>query len=187
MKIGIQGGPGSFNHTAVLEYVEKNRLDAEIVYLFTSEKVLSAVEGGSVDLGFFAIFNTLGGIVEESIKAIGNHKYQYLSTVKLKIRHFLMTLPDVAIEECNTVIAHPQVLIQCAKSMSERYPTLSQISGEGDLIDTATAAKALVEGEIDRKRAILGNRLIADIYGLRVVDEDLQDSDENVTHFLVVK
>jgi prephenate dehydratase len=83
-------------------------------------------------------------------------------------------------------MAHDQVLKQCRQHLTDKYPNLNQVSGEGDLLDTATAAKALAEGKLSKELFILGNPLIADLYGLETVDTNLQDLQNNLTTFLMV-
>lgn len=187
MKIGIQGGKGSFNEAALKEYVLKNELeDIEIVYLYTTEAVLNAVESSEVDQGVFAVFNTLGGLVEETANVVGAHKFRYIDTFKLQIRHFLMCKQGVDRSSIKTIYAHPQVLIQCAITLGEKYKGVELRSGNGESIDTARAAEMLAKGEFGSECAVLGNRAIAEIYGLDIVDENLQDREDNFTHFMLV-
>ncbi len=190
---GIQGGPASFNEQAVMEYFEKNDIfddQYEIKFLYTTEKVLEHLEKGDIDYGLFAIFNSIGGMVDESIEAMGMYKYEIEKRFQIKIRHFLMKRKDVDFNEINTIMAHPQVLLQCNHNLAEKHPNLAQKSGKGDLIDTATAGKALKDGILPKETAILGAKRISEVYNLDIVDEDLQDDlhDERLNHtdFLLV-
>lgn len=188
MKYGIQGGKGSFNEEAARHYFNQNNLSGyELEYLFTTENVLQALNKGQITLGQFAVFNSLGGMVTESIYAMAKHKFEIIDEFAIKIRHFLMTKPDVSFDNIETIWAHPQVLKQCRQSLKTKYPALIQVSGEGNLIDTAQAAKALFEGSLSESTAILGPHALAGLYGFSVVDKDLQDDRENFTSFLVVK
>lgn len=185
---GIQGGIGSFNHEAILKYTEENNIEHfELRYLYTTEKVLWNLHVGSVDCGLFAIHNTVGGMVEETIRAMAEYKFETIDAFTLKIRHFLMKLKDVDKESISVVMAHPQVLKQCSETLKQKYPNLLQKSGEHDLIDTAAAAKALSEGRIPRETAILGPEGLSNLFGLEIIDKDLQDDAENLTKFMVVK
>ena len=70
---GIQGGKGSFNEEAILDYVKKHEIKKfQIKYLFTSEKVLRNLHEGNIDYGLFAIQNAGGGVVEESTHGMAN-------------------------------------------------------------------------------------------------------------------
>jgi prephenate dehydratase/prephenate dehydrogenase len=189
---GIQGGPGSFNDQAISDYVKHNDITRyKVKYLYTTEKVLSSLERGEINYGLFAIQNSIGGMVEESIEAMGAYKYKIKERLKIKIRHFLMKHKDVDLRDLRVIMGHPQVLIQCKHNLEKKYLQFYQESGEGDMIDTATAAKALAEGKISNDIAILGSKRISELYNLDIIDKDLQDDlhDErlNLTDFLLVE
>src|SRR2546429_4589961 len=125
LKIGIQGGIGSFNEQAILHHLSINQItDYEIHYLYTTEKVLKSLTDSTTDLGLFAIHNSVGGIVHESIKAMGRYNFQIQDEVVIPIRHFLMKLPDSQTEEIQRIMAHPQVFAQCRTTLHQRYPKL---------------------------------------------------------------
>ena len=188
VKYGIQGGRGSFNEEMLLDYIQNNSIkNYKIKYLYTTEKVLKQLELGNIDFGLFAMHNSRGGIVDESLKAIAKHIFEVEAEPSIVIRHFLMKLPDVPVGKIKTIMAHPQVLKQCKENLSRLYPNLKQTSGKGDLIDTAEAGKALSKGKIDKSIAILGPKSPSDLYGLEIIAENLQDDKNNVTSFLLVK
>ena len=184
---GIQGGKGSFNEQALADYVERHSItNYEIHYLYTSERVLANLHAGEIDFGLFAIHNSVGGIVNESIQAIAKYKFTIVEEFAIKIRHMLMCLPNIEPVQITTIMAHDQVLKQCKNTLLKKYPELKQTSGKGDLLDTANAAKALSLGEIPANIFILGPAILAELYNLKTIDSDLQDSLENLTSFLLV-
>ncbi len=91
IKYGIQGGKGSFNEEAILNFIEQKGIkNYKIKYLYTSEKVLKALHEGDIDYGLFAIQNATGGIVHESFHAMANYKFKIVEELQILIRHFLM-------------------------------------------------------------------------------------------------
>jgi prephenate dehydratase len=90
-------------------------------------------------------------------------------------------------EKVDTVMTHPQVLAQCRGSLKRKFPKLRQTSGDGDLIDHAKVAELLGQGALPTNIATMGSRVLADIHGLRVIEDNLQDLDENFTSFLWVQ
>lgn len=185
--IGIQGGKGSFNELAASHYLKNNPSDYKIEYLYTSERVLEYVVNGKVTLGLFAIHNTLGGLVEETLQAMGRHSFQVVDKIILPIQHNLMKRKDVSTNEITTIMAHPQVLLQCQKTLAKAFPKLKTISGSGDMIDTARVAKALSDNQIPSNIAVLGPESLSKLYGFDTIRKNLQDSQENITTFLLVK
>lgn len=184
---GIQGGKGSFNEEAILFYVNKNKIKKyQIKYLYTSEKVLKNLHEGNIDYGLFAIQNAVGGVVEESTHAMAKYKFKIVEEFQILIRHFLMKRKDADVKQIKTITAHSQNFRQCKNNLTNKYFNLKQVSGQGDLLDTARSAEALARNRIDKNTAILGPKILAEIYNLEIIDRDLQDIKDNLTSFFLV-
>lgn len=194
---GIQGGRGSFNEEAIMFHINKNKIKKfQIKYLYTSEKVLKNLHEGNIDFGLFAIQNAVGGVVEESTHAMAKYKFKIVEEFQILIRHFLMKRKNVPTSEINTIMAHSQNFRQCKVNLAKKYANLKQVSGQGDLIDTAKCAESLAKThlrqdyggqvKIDKNTAILGPKILSDIYDFDIIDEDLQDSKNNLTTFFLV-
>ena len=187
LTFGIQGGKGSFNEKAINQYVS----DAEITkykikYLYTSENVLKALHKGEIDFGQFAIHNSIGGVVGESIRAMAKYKFKIVKEFGIPIAHALMIRQDAQIEDIDTIMTHPQVLAQCKTTLSSKYPQLTKTSGTGILVDHAVVAKRLSAGKLPTSMAVIGSDILAKIYNLKIVENNLQDLSNNVTSFLIV-
>lgn len=184
---GIQGGQGSFNEEAVNHYISKSGIKKyKIKYLYTSTSVLKALHAGEIDRGQFAIHNSAGGIVDESIYAMSDYKFRIVSKFAIKISHALMVPKGVNMSEITTIMTHPQVLAQCKNNLSKKYPHLLQTSGQGKHIDHALVAKDMGSGKLPRSIAVMGSKILASVYDLEIVEENLQDLKENYTTFLQV-
>ena len=187
MRLAIQGGPGSFNEEAARKYIVDNQLDADIDYRFTSAGVMAALAVNEAECGLMAIENSVGGVVYESIEALANGQCKITAYLDILIVHALLAKPGTESGEIETIISHPQALKQCQKTLAEKYPNIETKSREGDMMDQATAAKALADGELPSATAVLASRVCADLYDLEIIAEGLQDSDENLTTFVVVE
>lgn len=184
---GIQGGKGSFNEAALQEYVIQNHIkNYSLRYLYQTEKVLEALHKGDIDFGLFAISNSTGGLVEESIEAMGKHTFKIVEDFTILIRHVLMKRKDITEKEITTIMAHPQVFKQCENTLQTKYSFLQLISGYGNLVDTAKAAEALAQETLPKQTAILGPEILAQIYNFDILAKDLQDKKDNQTRFLLV-
>jgi len=185
--IGLQGGRGSFNEEAALDYLNRNNIENyRLEYLYTSNAVLQALEAGLIDRGLFALHNSLGGIVHESIEAMAQFNFEIIAEISIKIAHALIRRGDADISEIDTIMTHPQVLKQCAKNLSRKYPNLRQLSGEGELIDHAKVSELMAQKRMPENIATMGSRRLAELHGLSVIEDNLQDLDENWTNFLLV-
>lgn len=186
--VGIQGGAGSFNEEAARYYLSRTpEMPYELKYLHTSENVLRALYEGEVDRGQFAIHNSIGGIVGESVQAMANYRFRIVEEYAIKISHALMISPKADFNKVDTIMTHPQVLKQCKKNLEMKYERLKQTSGEGDLVDHAKVAELLGKGEIPLNVATMGSKVLAEIHGLQIIEESLQDLNENFTSFLWVE
>ncbi len=186
--IGIQGGQGSFNEEAITYLLNRDQVkNYELVYLYTTPKVLDALYSGKVDRGIFAIHNSIGGMVQESIDAMTNYKFKIIEQFSIIIEHNLFIHKDVDFSKVDTIMTHPQVLSQCRNTLLEKYPRLNQTNGSGDLIDSATAAKALSDGKIPLNYAVMGSKVFTETFGLNLIESNLQDLKQNYTTFLYVE
>jgi len=186
-RIGVQGGPGSFNDEAVKFYADMCHVSScEVVYLYTSEAVLAALTRKEIDYGQFALYNSRGGVVEETMRSIGPHRFQVVDWYSIPVSHHLICLQEADIAGIETIMTHPQVFSQCRQTLRQRYPHLRFMEGAGEMIDPARVAAALKNGEISPSVATLGCQSIANVYGLKIIDSDLQDDSDNETTFLLV-
>ncbi|MDZ7726335.1 MAG: prephenate dehydratase domain-containing protein [Candidatus Campbellbacteria bacterium] len=185
--IGIQGGPGSFNEEAAHWYAKGHRIpNYELSYCYTTDKVLALLAEHKIDRGIFAIQNSVGGMVDESIYAMGRQLFEIVDQFEIIVNHNLLVLPGIEMDGIVTIMSHPQALAQCKSTLSLQYPDKNLRSGEGELIDQAMAAKALSEGQLPETTAVLASQAAADLYELNILDRGLQDKTENYTTFLFV-
>ena len=187
LTIGIQGGKGSFNEEAVDYWLKRSGIENySIKYLYTSENVMAALHAGEIDRGQFAIHNSIGGIVEESVEAMAAYKFTIVEEFAIIIAHALMIRDDAQYRDIERIMAHPQVFAQCKSTLSQKYPLLLQTPGEGELIDHANVAKHLGAHKLPKETATMGSKILAELYDLKIIEDNLQDAQENYTSFLLV-
>lgn len=185
---GIQGGKGSFNEEALNYYLKRNKINNYIIkYLYTSENVLKALHKGEIDFGQFAIHNSVGGIVGESIEALAKYKIKIKEQFAIKISHALMIRKDAIMKDVTIIMTHPQVLAQCKNTLFRKYPKLKKTSGKKELVDHALVAKKMSEKKIAKNIATMGSKILTEIYDLKIVEDNLQDAKENYTSFLLAE
>jgi len=182
MTIGIMGAKGSFSEQAAEAYVELEKLaTAKIAPLVSAEAVLSAVEEGTIDKGLFPIENSNGGIVLEAVHAMAKHRFAIERMFEHDVHHMLLVKPGVTASHINKITSHDQALKQCRMYLKRAWPEVD-IS---EYADTAAAAKALHDGELPDSTAVIAPRRCADLYGLEIMEESIQDLKFNYTTFVV--
>lgn len=186
--IGIQGGEGSFNEEACRFYCENQGIkNFKIKYLYTSNNVLNALHRGEIDFGQFALQNSVGGTVKETIDALSCYNCRIVKEFEIIVNHCLLTKKGVKLNEIKKIISHPQALAQCKSTLAKKYPDKELISGKGILVDQAKASQYLSEDKIPKNTAVLAPKVCAKLYNLEVLAEGLQDRKDNYTSFLFVK
>jgi prephenate dehydratase len=145
----------------------------------TFEDAFMAVDTGDADLAMIPIENTLAGRVADIHRLLPESRLHIIGEYFMPIRFQLMVLPGVHRDEIRTVHSHIHALGQCRK--------IVRLNGWKPVIagDTAGAAKLIAEVK-DRTMAALAPRLAADLYGLEILEENVEDSEDNVTRFVVL-
>ncbi|MGC4391855.1 prephenate dehydratase [Agrobacterium sp. M50-1] len=145
----------------------------------TFEDAFNAIENGEADLGMIPIENTLAGRVADIHHLLPESRLHIIGEYFMPIRFQLMVMPGVKKDEIRTVHSHIHALGQCRKIIrSNGWKPV--IAG-----DTAGSAR-LVSEKGDRSMAALAPRLAASLYGLDILAENVEDSENNVTRFVVL-
>ncbi|WP_137134970.1 prephenate dehydratase [Rhizobium sp. FKY42] len=145
----------------------------------TFEDAFVALESGDADLAMIPIENTLAGRVADIHHLLPESRLHIVGEYFMPIRFQLMVLPGVKHDDIRTVHSHIHALGQCRKIIrSNGWKAV--VAG-----DTAGAAK-LVSERGDRSMAALAPRLAASLYGLDILQENVEDSEHNVTRFVVL-
>lgn len=192
IKIWIQWGKWSFNHIAIGDFIAKNPdffagKNIKIIFLYTTENVLASLNSGEIDFGQFAIANSIGGLVYETMTTLGAYKWQFLQNYSIPVKHSLFLHKDAKIKEIDTIMAHEQAIRQCEKNLQKNFPWKKYIGGTGELTDNASIAEAISLGKLGKNVACLGNEILGEMYDLNLFRENLQDREDNETTFVLVK
>lgn len=132
---GIQGGKASFNEEAMLSYLHRENVkNYEIKYLYTTENVLHVLNAGEIERGQFAIHNTLGGLVNESIQVLGKYHFKVITKYSIKIAHTLMIRGDAELSDIDSIMTHPQVLAQSKKRSLRNIPCSNKLQEKKNLL-----------------------------------------------------
>jgi prephenate dehydratase len=174
-RIVFQGEPGANSHTACRDVYP----DYEAVACPTFEDAFQAVTDGSAMLGMIPIENSVAGRVADIHHLMPTSGLHIIGEYFLPLHHYLVAPPDATLDSVRTVQSHVMALGQCRKEI--RRLGLKPVIHA----DTAGAARAVAEAG-DPTRAAIASKLAAEIYGLKVLLEDIEDEDHNTTRFVVL-
>ncbi|KAJ0249596.1 Arogenate dehydratase/prephenate dehydratase 2 [Hirschfeldia incana] len=175
VRVAYQGVRGAYSESAA----EKAYPNCEAVPCEEFDTAFEAVERWLVDRAVLPIENSLGGSIHRNYDLLLRHNLHIVGEVKLAIRHCLLANHGVKIEDLKRVLSHPQALSQCENTLTKLGLVREAV------YDTAGAAKQIAfEGLSDA--AAVASAKAAEIYGLNVLAEDIQDDSDNVTRFLML-
>ena len=175
LKIAFQGEPGANSHIAIVEaYPEATPLPCA-----TFEDALAAISSGEADLGMIPIENSIAGRVADIHHLLPQSGLFIVGEFFLPLHHQLMAPRGARLADIKTVESHVHALGQCRRIIRERS-IRPIVSG-----DTAGAARLIAERG-DKSCAAIASRLAADIYGLDILAEDIEDEAHNTTRFVVL-
>ncbi len=184
IRIGVAGSLGSFSEEAAREYVRENKIsNYEILYLISVDNVLKMVTQGQADLGIFPIENSNGGLVYEAVNAMSKYIFDIQKYFEIDVRQCLMVYPGLNPGEIKAIASHDQALKQCKMYLRRKWPRVELVEWE----DTAKAAEDLKKGKLSQNTAVIAPKRSAEIYGLDLLEENVQDLKFNFTTFLAVK
>ncbi|WP_394889163.1 prephenate dehydratase [Mesorhizobium sp. AaZ16] len=174
-KISFQGEPGANSDTACRNvYPSMEPLPCP-----TFEDAFNAVETGKADLAMIPIENTIAGRVADIHHLLPESRLHIVGEYFLPIHFQLMALPGVKRQELKTIHSHIHALGQCRKYI-RKNGWKPMVAG-----DTAGAAKLVAEIQ-DRTMGALAPRLASSLYGLDILEENVEDTENNVTRFVVL-
>lgn len=177
-RIAIQGEIGSFHDITAHRYYEGEQM--QIVCCSTFEEVFENMEQDPTMIGIMAIENTIAGSLLHNYELLRESGCTIVGEHKTHISHCICALPGQKIEELTEVHSHPVALAQCYKYLS-RHQNLKMVEDE----DTAGSAKWIAENNL-KGVAALCHADAAKLYGLEVLENNVEDNPHNYTRFLVL-
>ncbi len=177
-RIAIQGIVGSFHDIAAHQYFEGEQI--ELICCDTFEQVFDNIKADPTVIGMLAIENTIAGSLLHNYELLRDSGTTVVGEHKLHISHSITCLPDDDWNTITEVHSHPVALMQCRKFLAT-HPAIKCVEAD----DTAGAAEQIGR-EQRRGQAAICSAKAAPLYGLKVLEEGIEDNKHNFTRFLVV-
>lgn len=178
LRVAIQGVAGCFHDAAAREYFEGQ--DIETVPCETFNVMFNLLKSDASMLGILAIENTIAGSLLQNHELLRQSNMTIVGEYKKYISHSIAALPGQSIDDIVEVNSHPMALRQCEQYL-QLHPKMKMV----ETYDTAGSAKMIAENNLVGHAAICG-RYAAELYGLNVLEDDIQTNKRNFTRFLVV-
>ena len=172
-----QGAPGAFSEEAALAVIGGS---PRLLACATFEEVFDAVVDGRAWHGVVPVENSLAGRVAPVARLLEDRPVAIVGEITLRIAQSLVAAPGATFETVRRVRSHPVALAQCAGFFA-RNPGVEAV----EAYDTAGAVAEVVRAGALDEAAIAGRRA-ADVYGGVVLEDEIQDSPDNRTRFVIV-
>lgn len=183
-RIGVMGAAGSFSEQAGQMYITTEaQTEAILVPLISADGVLGALQRNEIERGIIPVMNNNGGIVEEAMHAMAKYTFVIQGFFSMDVHHMLLVKPGTTKETITMIMSHDQALKQCAKYLDLEWAHAEIMPYK----DTAQAAADLATGVLSPTTAVIAPRRAAELYGLEILAESIQDNIHNKTTFMVVK
>ena len=177
-RIAIQGELGSFHDIAVRQYYKDEQI--QIICCSTFEEVFENIKRDPTVIGMLAIENTIAGSLLHNYELLRASGVTIVGEHKLHIEHCICCLPEDDWSTIQEVHSHPVALMQCRGFLSN-HPDIKAVEAE----DTAGSAEYISRNKC-RGWAAICNSSAAKMYGLKILEDQIEDNKHNFTRFLVV-
>lgn len=176
-QVVFQGVEGAYSQQALREFFGTN---ARSFHVDTWREAMEAIAKGGADYAVLPIENSSAGIVSENYDLLTEFDNCIVGEQIIRIEHCLIGLLDAKLSDITDVYSHPQALMQCSK----------YLDGHGNwekhgMKNTAGSAKK-VRDDNQKNKAAIAAKITKDIYGLKILEEGIQNNTSNSTRFIIV-
>ena len=173
--VACQGVEGAYSQIAACRLFSV----PSIVYFNTFDGVFRAVREGFCDFGVLPIENSTAGSVNAVYDLLAEYSFYIVRSARLKIDHNLLAKPGTTIGNVREVFSHEQAINQCSEY-------LEQLGAKVTVCENTAKAAEMVAKSDRTDVAALSSRSCAELYDLDILAEDVQDSGNNYTRFVVI-
>ncbi|KAG2299940.1 hypothetical protein Bca52824_036412 [Brassica carinata] len=177
LRVAYQGVPGAYSEAAA----GKAYPNSEAIPCDQFDVAFQAVELWIADRAVLPVENSLGGSIHRNYDLLLRHRLHIVGEVQIPVHHCLLALPGVRADCITRVISHPQALAQTEGSLNKLTPRAAIEAFH----DTAAAAEYIAANNL-RDTAAVASARAAELYGLQILADGIQDDAGNVTRFLML-
>lgn len=173
LKIAYLGPCGTFTHLAAIKKFGKK---SQYIAAESISEVFDKVEKEEANYGVVPVENSIEGVVNYTLDMFFDSQNKICSEITMNISHVLL---GRSLKKVKRVYSKSEVFAQCRAWISRHL-------GAVELISVSSTAKAAVVTKKDPCGACIGNKILAELYGLRILASSIEDSPSNITRFLVI-
>ena len=177
IRVVFQGADGAYSQAAMHTYFGE---EIDSFHVDTFRDAMGAIEEGRADFAVLPIENSTAGIVSEIYDLLVEYENYIVGEQVIPIAHCLLGIPGTKIEDIEMVYSHPQSLMQSSRFLQE-HPVWKQISMQNNAFATQKVAE-----DKNGRQAAIASAFAGKLYGLQVLQEEIQNDKNNSTRFIIV-
>jgi len=174
-KFAFQGINGAYSELAGKNIYS----EAKSLACSTFEEMFQKVRDGNADVAMVPIENSQAGRVADTQRLIPESELKIIGEYFLEVKHNLLVIPGTKLIDIKRIHSHEQGIAQCRNKIINLNKEMIVAA------DTAGAAKKIAELN-SKEDAAIASELSSKIYNLEILEENFQDSKNNVTRFLIM-
>jgi chorismate mutase/prephenate dehydratase len=176
IKVAFQGERGAYSEEAIISHFGSA---VDVKPCKTLYDVFATLEKGLVDFAVVPVENSLEGSVNETYDLLLASPLKVSGEIHLRVRHSLIARPEAELNNIRIVYSHPQALAQCRDYLRRLgVKTLASY-------DTAGSVR-IIKRRRSTRIAAIASQQAAEIYGMKVLDNCIEDTQNNFTRFFVL-
>lgn len=172
-KVALLGPDGTFSHCAANVYFGENMVP---LFMKNFNAIFESMTR-EADLAIIPVENSIEGAVSLNLDLLIESPFFVTGEIILPIDHQLMSFG--AFKDLRAVYSHPQILAQCRKWLEQNMP-------QAKIFETSSSAAAVQFVQKQKHHAMIGNRMISELYNIPVLKEHIHDDNTNQTRFWVL-
>ncbi len=173
-KVAYLGPEGSFSHQGAFSVFSQ---DGDLMPCKDIESVIQSVATSRVDLGVVPVENSTEGMINQTLDMMAATRLCVIQEFMLPIRNCLLSA--IPKDRIRKVFSHPQAIAQCRVWLASNLP-------RAEIIETTSTSDAAMAARSHEDGAAVASAMAAEIYGLSILAENINDLRENITRFWVV-
>jgi len=177
-KVAFQGERGAFSEIAAIKFFGSS---IQPILCKTFQEVFQKINNKEAEYGILPIENSQTGGINEVHDLLLHQELFAVGELKLKVEHCLITKEEIDFKLIKRVYSHPQALAQCEEFLSGNLPSCQVIPA----YDTAGSVKMIKEAK-ENNIAAIASSWAAELYGLKILNLNIQDNKFNYTRFLIL-
>jgi len=175
-KVAYLGPEGTFTQQAALKHFGNSAVTLTMPAI---DDVFREVEAGAAKYGVVPVENSTEGVINHTLDNFMTSGLKICGEVELRIHQNLLISEVTKVDAITRIYSHSQSLAQCRKWLDNHYPLVERVA-----VNSNAEAARRIKGEWHS--AAIAGELAAQQYGLKILNEKIEDLPDNSTRFLII-